>query len=108
MYNYDFKESEESILKTASDVNIKMDNEYYYANFVLTEKNLLIFYDINRGNPVWGVGTHPLPELHLLFSVSLKNLKYENKEDGLYIISNDNEINCYDFNLKEFLSIYIS
>lgn len=52
MYNYDFKKTHESILKEVRDVNVKIDKEYFQTVFVLTEKNLLVFYDINRGNPI--------------------------------------------------------
>ena len=52
MYNYDFKKNDESILKKIMNVNIKINKKYYQTNFVLTEKNLLIFHDINCGNPI--------------------------------------------------------
>lgn len=38
MYNYDFKETHESIFKEARDVNVKIGNEYLQTIFVLTEK----------------------------------------------------------------------
>ncbi len=103
MYNYDFKKDDESILKEIMNVNIKINKKYYQTNFVLTEKNLLIFHDINCGNPIWGSGTHPLPELYLLFCIPLNDLKYEIINDDLYLLQNNQKVNCYDFNLKEFL-----
>ena len=103
MYNYDFKNENESIVKEKVNVNIKINDTYYKTNFVLTEKNLLVFYDITNGDPIWGTATTPLPELHILFSIPINNIKYEIKEDNLYILLNNQEINCYDFNLEEFL-----
>lgn len=103
MYNYDFKKNNESIVKEAVNVNIKIADNYYQTNFVLTEKNLLVFYDINKGNPIWGAGTHTLPELYLLFSVPINKVKYEIKEDNLYIIIDKQKINCYSFDLAKFL-----
>ncbi len=41
MYNYDFLKTQESILKEARDVNIKIGNEYFQTRFVLTEKNFI-------------------------------------------------------------------
>ncbi len=105
MYNYDFKKDNETIINEKVNVNIKVNNNYYKTNFVLTEKNLLIFFDINKGNPIWGVGTAPLPQLYPLFNIPLSKMKKEIKEDNLYIITNDEEINCYDFDLDEFLNI---
>ena len=37
MYDYDFKNNKESILKEADDINIKMDNNFYLSIFILTE-----------------------------------------------------------------------
>ena len=61
MYNYNFKANNEMIIKEATNINIKFNNIYYLTNFILTEKHLLVFYDINKGNPIWGSGTQPLP-----------------------------------------------
>ena len=103
MYNYDFKKTHESILKEARDVNVKVDMEYFQTIFVLTEKNLLVFYDINRGNPIWGVGTYVPPSLDLLFSVPRSNVVYEIIDNNLYLIVDNQKINCYDFDLEGFL-----
>lgn len=103
MYNYDFKETHESILKEARDVNVKIGNEYLQTIFVLTEKNLLVFYDINKGNPIWGSGTQPLPEFYLLFSIPTNNINYKIMKNNLYILLNNQIINCYNFNLENFL-----
>ena len=53
MYNYDFKKENESIIKEKVNVNIKFNNTYYKTNFILTEKNLLIFYDITNRNYIY-------------------------------------------------------
>lgn len=103
MYNYDFKMNNESMIKELTNVNIKIDDTYYQVNFVLTERNLLAFYDINRGNPVWGRGTHTLPELCVLFSIPISNIKYEIEDNNLYLIVDNKKINCYSFDLEGFL-----
>lgn len=103
MYNYDFKANNETIVKEAVDVNIRIDNDYYQTNFILTEKNLLVFYDINRGNPIWGSGTYVIPELFLLFGIPINDIKCEKKGDSSYILINIKKIKCYNFDLKTFL-----
>ncbi len=103
MYNYDFKSNNESVVKEAVNINIKVNNDYYQTNFILTEKNLLVFYDFNRGNPIWGMGTHTLPELILLFKIPINDVKYEKKDNNLYILIDNQKINCYNFDLKQFL-----
>lgn len=104
MYDYNFKENEESILKKATGINVMVDGNYYQTNFVLTEKNLLIFYDVNKGNPIWGVGTNPLPELYVLKSIPVDKANYELVDGNCYLVDEDTNINCYDFDLKTFLS----
>lgn len=103
MYNYNFKTNNETIIKEATNINIKFNNSYYLTNFILTEKNLLVFYDINRGNPIWGAGTYTPPSLDLLFSVPRDNVVYEIIDNNLYLIVGKQKINCYDFDLEEFL-----
>ena len=61
--------------------------------FVLTEKNLLVFYDINRGNPIWGAGTYVPPDLDLLFSVPRNKVVYEVIDNNLYLIVDNEKIN---------------
>lgn len=103
MYNYNFKTNNETIIKEATNINIKFNNSYYLTNFILTEKNLLVFYDVNKGNPIWGSGTQPLPDFYLLFSIPTNNINYKIMKNNLYILLNNQIINCYNFNLENFL-----
>lgn len=105
MYNYNFKENDETFLKEEENITIKIKNNDYQINFVLTEKNLLAFYDINNKEPIWGRGTVPLKELYLFFKISLNDLKYTREEDILYIIYDNEKITCYNFDLENFLNI---
>lgn len=103
MYNYNFKGNNESLIKEAVNINIKINKNYYQSNFVLTENNLLIFLDSNQGNALKGRGVQFLPKYDLLFKISLKELKYNIESDNLIISVNDEKINCYDFDIEEFL-----
>ncbi len=104
MYNYDFKKENESILKEIININTKIGNKYYITNLILTEKNLLIFYDMKNEDYKLGVGINPFPNFYLLFSIPLKDLNYEIKENDTYIKTNNQEINFYDLKLEEFLN----
>lgn len=104
MYNYNFKENDETLLKEKENIAIKIKDNHYQTNFVLTEKNLLAFYDINKGEPIWGMGTVPLKELYLLFKIPLDDLKYTREEDMLYIVNDNEKITCYNFDLENFLN----
>ncbi len=102
MYHYNFKENEESLIKEATNVNVKIEKEYYQVNFVLTEKNLLVFYDRNRGSALRGRGVQVLPDYELLFQISLKELTYNVEDQNFILLINNEKVNCYDFNLEEF------
>lgn len=43
MYNYNFKENNESLISEKTNINIQIDQKQYVVNFVLTEEHLLIF-----------------------------------------------------------------
>ena len=103
MYNYDFNLNEEIIINEEKNINIKLNQNYYLTNFILTNKNLLIFYDINRGSMLWGSGTHLLPEFELLLNIPIEKLKYNIYSGNLIITLNSIEINCYDFDIDNFL-----
>lgn len=101
MYNYKFYNEE--IINKAENINIKINNNYYITNFILTDKKLLVFQDINRGKIIWGSGTQNLPNYELLFEIPLSELNYYIKSDNLIIFINNIEVNCYDFDMDEFL-----
>ncbi len=103
MYHYAFLEKAESLVKEATNRNIKVNQAYYQANFVLTEKNLLIFYDINRGNVLRGRGVQVLPDYELLFQIPLQELTYQIEEGNLLLLINGIKVNCYDFDLEGFV-----
>lgn len=105
MYNYNFKENNELLIKEEKNVNVKIKKNYYMTNFVLTEKHLLIFYDSNHNNALSSRLVQIMPQFELLLKIELNNIKYETNEDNFILIVNDERINCYDFDVCKFANI---
>ena len=84
MYNYTFKENNEHVLNEAADVNIKFEKRNMLVNILLTNKNVLVFYDTERDNALKTRGMQVMPEFEVLFKVDLSNMDYTiNDEDTI-------------------------
>ncbi len=103
MYHYHFQDNNEVLLKESLNINIKIEKRYYQVSFVLTDKNLLIFYDLNKDNVLKGRVVQVLPEYELLWKIPLEDLTYKIEDDHLLILINNQKIDCYDFDIEEFL-----
>ena len=89
MYNYAFKENDEYVLNEAADVNIKFDKRNMLVNILLTNKNVLVFYDTERDSALKTGGMQVMPEFEILFKVGLDNMDYIIKdEDTIFSIYN--------------------
>lgn len=98
MYDYDF--SNEKVINEAMTINIKYNNKYYLTNILLTQKNILFFIDENKDNFLKGSGVQVLPEFVLLVKYPTDKIKFKENENETII---NNELNIYNFDLKEFL-----
>lgn len=98
MYNYNF--GSEKVLKEETNVTLKCDKTYFTGSLLVTNKNLLIFYDANKDSALKGSGVQVMPEYALLAKINLKNIKYEQKDGQVNI----NNIIIYNFDLKNFLN----
>ena len=75
MYNYAFKENDEHVLNEAADVNIKFDKRNMLVNILLTNKNVLVFYDTERDSALKTGGMQVMPEFEILFKVGGKTFQ---------------------------------
>ena len=98
MYDYDFKK--ETVIKEATNVNLKFIDRYFLASILLTDKNILIFFDSNKDNVLKGSGVQIMPEYTLLAKIPLKNLTYQTKDEQITIGDN---LTIYNFDLNNFL-----
>lgn len=98
MYDYDFKK--ETVIKEATNVNLKFIDRYFLASILLTDKNILIFFDSNKDNVLKGSGVQVMPEYVLLTKLPLKDLTYQTKDEQITISDN---LTIYNFDLNNFL-----
>lgn len=103
MYNYAFKENDEHVLNEAADINIKFDKRNMLVNILLTNKNVLVFYDTERDSAFKTGGMQVMPEFEVLFKVDLGNMDYTiNGEDTVLNVENT-FVTMYNFNIKDFI-----
>ena len=103
MYNYAFKENDEHVLNEAADVNIKFTNRNMLVNILLTNKNILVFYDTERDNAMKAGGMQVIPQFEILFKIDLGNMDYNIEDEDTIINIDNNVVNLYNFNLKDFI-----
>ena len=96
MYNYAFKENDENVLNEAADVNIKFDKRNMLVNILLTNKNVLVFYDTERDSALKTGGMQVMPEFEILFKVDLSNMDYTLNVENTFVT-------MYNFNIKDFI-----
>ena len=100
MYDYNFEN--EKVIKEETNLNLKFNKNYFLGSVLLTDKNILIFFDTNKDSALKGSGVQVMPEYALLTKIPLKELKYTaNNEETLI---NDN-LTIYNFNLKRFINL---
>ena len=100
MYDYNFEK--EKVIKEETNLNLKFNKNYFLGSVLLTDKNILIFFDTNKDSALKGSGVQVMPEYALLTKIPLKELKYTaNNEETLI---NDN-LTIYNFNLKRFINL---
>ncbi len=98
MYDYNFEN--EKVIKEETNLSLKYNNKYFLGSVLLTSKNILIFFDVNKDSALKGSGVQVMPEYTLLAKLPLKGLQYITTNDET--IFNNNLI-IYNFNLKNFL-----
>ena len=70
MYNYPFKDNNEHVLNEATNINIKCLNKQMLVNILLTNKNVLIFYDTERDSALKTSTAQIYPQYHQILTFS--------------------------------------
>ena len=97
MYNYDF--NDEKVIFERRNTFLEIDNKEYVFNLLVTDKNILLFEDINKNNALKGRGVTMLEQYELVQNLPLKNVKYK-IENNNTIIGN---IIIYNFELDMYI-----
>ena len=103
MYNYDFLENNEQIIKEKVNGIVDINDDTYNFSIVITNKNILLFKDVSKNSPLGARGVF-LPEDYVLkASIPLNNLDYTIEDNNTIINYENNEIVLYDVNIQEFV-----
>ena len=103
MYNYDFKEKNEKTILEKENVIIEINDNTYNLSVLVTNKNIILFKNINIGKVLNTRGMYMPPEYELEFKIDKENMKLEIEDNNSVIKYLDNEIVIYDLNLKGFI-----
>lgn len=100
MYNYDFMDEATEFEQT--DTVIEIDSKLLTCNLLITNKNILLFQDINKNNVLKGRGVC-LPQNNELFlKIPLDNLEYKVIDNNTYIKFNNKVIIIHKIMLNNF------
>ena len=103
MYNYDFENNKEKIKEEITNVEVCFNNCYYLTNIVITNKNLLVFYDMNRDNVLKSQGVQVLPDLNAFISVPIKKIETRYDNINSYIKYQNKEVTLYGINIEDYI-----
>lgn len=100
MYNYDF--SNEKVKFEKFNTLVEINGNIYNLNILVTNRNILLFKDINSDFVKQkAMGVFLSSEYELVKSVPLKHLNYTFDGQNTYI--NKEEIIIYDFYIDDFI-----
>ena len=102
MYNYDFKDEKVKFEKL--NCFIEVDNKEYMFNLLITNKNILLFNNINKKNVLNGRGAYLPAENELFLKIPIKNLKYKIEDGNTLLIYKNKNIVIYEFDACNYIN----
>lgn len=103
MYNYDFKENNETTILEKENSIIEIDGNDYNLSVLITNKNILFFKNVNVGNVLNTRGMYMPPEYLLEFKIPKDQIKLKIENNNSIIKYLDSEIVIYNLDLKDFM-----
>ncbi len=100
MYNYEFNANDEKIVFEKNNGLIEIAGKMFTRNIVITNKNVLIFNDLSKNDPLTGRAVTPLNDYVLDLSISLDNIDYQIQDNNTILNYNNKEIVLYDILLN--------
>lgn len=95
MYNYDF--SSEKVKYENTNSIVEINNNTINCSVLITDKNILLFDNVNKNNVLIGRGVQIQPEYELILKINIDKLNY--KIDDNDTIINDYNLILYDINI---------
>ena len=105
MYNDDFLKDKEHAINEKEQVWVSFGNKKLLVNIMLTDKNLLFFYDTEKDSPLKCSRMSVAPQYEVLLKLSLDNLDYHIMDNFTAINFKGDIISIYNFNLDDFIKL---
>lgn len=103
MYNYDFKENNEQIILEKNAGVLEINNDIFNRCIVITNKNILLFNDASKNDPLNGRAVSLLNDYILNLRIPLANLNYKEEDNNTIINYNNMEIVLYDLLISKYI-----
>ncbi len=100
MYNYDFKD--EKVTYEKLNAFVEIDDKEFDFNFLITDKHILLFDNINKDNILNHRGGYLPPQNELVLKIPIINSTYKIEENNTNITYENKSIIIYDFNLDNY------
>ena len=105
MYNNDFLKDNDHAINEKEQVLVSFGNKKLLVNIMLTDKNLLFFYDTEKDSPLKCSRISVVPQYEVLLKLSLDNLDYHIMDNFTEINFKGDVISIYNFNLDDFIKL---
>mgnify|MGYP000653696526 FL=1 len=105
MYNYDFLKDKEHAINEKEQVLVCFGNKKLLVNIMLTDKNLLFFYDTEKDSSLKSSRMGVVSQYEVLLKLSLDNLDYHIMDNFTEINFKGDVILIYNFNLDDFIKL---
>ena len=103
-YDYNFNEYNESIKEEFFDMAVDIKNKRHLLNIIITDKNILFFYDANKNHPLRYKVFLP-SEYELVLKISFAEIELDNKptKNDSQILVNNQIIIIYNLDLNKYM-----
>ena len=105
MYNYDFLKDKEHAINEKEQVLVSFGNKKLLVNIMLTDKNLLFFYDTEKDSSLKSSRMSVVSQYEIFLKLSLDNLDYNIMDNFTEINFKGDVISIYNFNLDDFIKL---
>lgn len=105
MYNYDFLKDKEHAINEKEQVLVSFGNKKLLVNIMLTDKNLLFFYDTEKDSSLKSSRMSVVSQYEIFLKLSLDNLDYHIMDNFTEINFKGDVISIYNFNLDDFIKL---
>ena len=103
MYSYDFEKEQEKTIYENRNVLIETLDKTYELAIIITNKNILLFNDLNKNHVLNSRGVSIQSEYVLELKLPTNSLIYTIEEGDSYIKSGERELVIYNLDISKYI-----